>query len=141
MSLLKGWEEKAIQKRKSLYNLIPKEWRLSENILNNLPKNSTLVPSQCGILSKLDLEITEIDNIQELAKHIANGKYSAMQVTEAYCKRAAIAHQLINCLAEIFFDQAFQRAQYLDDYYKSNGGKTIGPLHGIPISLKDQFNI
>jgi len=141
MSLLQSWEEKAGEKRNSLYNLIPEEWRLSESILNNPPKNSTIVPSQCGILSKLDLEITEIDNIEELANHIAHGKYSSIQVIEAYCKRAAIAHQLVNCLAEIFFIQALERAHYLDDYYKSTGGKTIGPLHGIPISLKDQFNI
>jgi amidase len=141
MSLLQSWEEKADEKRNSLYNLIPEEWRLSESILNNPPKNSTIVPSQCGILSKLDLEITEIDNIEELANHIAHGKYSSVQVIEAYCKRAAIAHQLVNCLAEIFFIQALERAHYLDDYYKSTGGKTIGPLHGIPISLKDQFNI
>jgi amidase len=141
MSSLQSWEEKAAEKRRSVYNLIPEEWRLSESILNNPPKNSTIVPSQCGILSKIDLEITEIDDIEELANKISNGKYSSVQVTEAYCKRAAIAHQLVNCLAEIFFKQALERAQYLDDYYKSSGGKTIGPLHGIPISFKDQFNI
>jgi amidase len=141
MSSLKPWEEKAAQKRTSIYNLIPKEWRLPESIMKNPPKNSTLVPSQCGILSKLDLEITEIDHIEELARRIANGKYSAVQVTEAYCKRAAIAHQLVNCLAEILFKQALERAQHLDDYYKSTGGKTLGPLHGVPISFKDQFNI
>src|SRR5438067_153934 len=104
MSLSTSWEEKAHEKQKSLYNLIPKEWKLSQSILNNLPKNSTIIPSQCGILSKIDLQITEIDNIQELAQQIANGKYSALQVIEAYCKRASIAHQLINCLAEIFFN-------------------------------------
>ena len=133
MSLLQTWEEKASQKQLSLYNLIPQEWRLSQSIIKNPPKNLTTVPSQCGILSTLDLEITEIDNIEELAYRIAQGKYSAVQVTEAYCKRAAIAHQLVNCLAEIFFIQALERAHYLDNYYKSTEGKTIGPLHGIPI--------
>jgi amidase len=141
MAALKTWEEKAEQKRILLYNLIPQEWRLSESIIKNPPKNLTIIPSQCGILSKLDLEITEINDIEELAYRIAEGKYSAVQVTEAYCKRAAIAHQLVNCLAEIFFIQALERARYLDSYYKSNQGKTIGPLHGIPISFKDQFNV
>jgi amidase len=141
MSSLESWEEKARQKQISINNLIPQEWRLSELILNNLPKDSTRIPVECGILSKLDLEITEIDNIEELSDRITQGKYSAVQVTEAYCKRAAIAHQLVNCLAEIFFDQALERARYLDEYYQSTGGKTIGPLHGIPISLKDQLNI
>ena len=59
----------------------------------------------------------------------------------AFCKRAAIAHQLVNGLAEILFTEAIARAHYLDSYYRSSDGKTLGPLHGIPISLKDQFNI
>lgn len=45
-----------------------------------------------------------------------------------------------NCLHEIFFDEALDRAKYLDDYYAKNN-KTIGPLHGLPISLKDQFHV
>jgi len=38
------------------------------------------------------------------------------------------------------FDEAIQRAEELDVYFAKEG-KTIGPLHGLPISLKDQFNI
>ena len=141
MSSAETWKEKAFRKRSSLLNLIPQEWRLPESVLKSLPKDCTMIPSQCGILSKLDLEITEIDDIDELAGRIAVGMYSAVQVTEAYCKRAAIAHQLVNCLAEILFTQALERANTLDEYFKSTGGKTIGPLHGVPISFKDQFNI
>lgn len=32
------------------------------------------------------------------------------------------------------------QAKELDAYYKKNG-KTVGPLHGLPISLKDQFRV
>ncbi|CAF3570909.1 unnamed protein product [Rotaria socialis] len=141
MSSTETWQEKVNKKRSSLYQLIPQAWRLSDLILQSLPKDCTMVPVTCGILSELDLEITEIDDIDELSCRIANGIYSAVQVTEAYCKRAAIAHQLVNCLAEILFTQALDRARSLDEYFKSTGGKTIGPLHGIPISFKDQFNI
>lgn len=35
---------------------------------------------------------------------------------------------------------ALKRAKELDDYYAANK-KTVGPLHGLPISLKDQFRI
>jgi amidase len=45
-----------------------------------------------------------------------------------------------NCLTEIFFDRAVMRAQELDEYLKRTG-KPVGPLHGLPISLKDQFDI
>lgn len=32
------------------------------------------------------------------------------------------------------------QAKELDAYYERNG-KTVGPLHGLPISLKDQFRV
>ena len=41
---------------------------------------------------------------------------------------------------EIFFEAAIADAQKLDDYFAQNG-KPIGPLHGLPISLKDQFHV
>jgi amidase len=43
-------------------------------------------------------------------------------------------------LLEIGFDTALARAQELDDYFKTNS-KLIGPLHGLPVTLKDQFHI
>ena len=43
-------------------------------------------------------------------------------------------------MTETFFDQAIQRAEYLDSYLAENG-KVVGPLHGLPISLKVVGNI
>ncbi|KAL8847886.1 MAG: hypothetical protein Q9221_007097 [Calogaya cf. arnoldii] len=45
-----------------------------------------------------------------------------------------------NNLLEIFFDQALEQAQRLDQYMDKTN-QTIGPLHGLPISLKDQFHV
>jgi len=58
----------------------------------------------------------------------------------AHKQRAAIAQQALNCLTEIFFDQALERAAYLDDYI-TRMGKPVGPLHGLPIALKDSINV
>lgn len=46
----------------------------------------------------------------------------------------------VNCLTEIFVDQALSRAAELDAHLK-NTGKVVGPLHGLPISLKDQLHM
>jgi amidase len=43
-------------------------------------------------------------------------------------------------LHEIFFDAAIADAEKLDDYLEKNG-KPVGPLHGLPVSLKDQFHV
>lgn len=38
------------------------------------------------------------------------------------------------------FRDALQRAEELDDHLGRHG-TPIGPLHGIPVTLKDQFNV
>ena len=38
------------------------------------------------------------------------------------------------------FNDAIERAQKLDEEFQKTG-KVVGPLHGLPISLKDNFNI
>lgn len=43
-------------------------------------------------------------------------------------------------MTEIFIERALARAKEVDEYLKTHG-KPIGPLHGLPISLKDQFCI
>ena len=47
-----------------------------------------------------------------------------------------------NCLTEIFFDEAIERAKKLDLEYNQNScHKTLPPLFGLPISLKDSFQV
>ncbi|KAH8646583.1 acetamidase [Tricladium varicosporioides] len=84
--------------------------------------------------------LTDIDDIEELAGFMARGEKSVEQVILSYISKAVAAHETTNCLTEVNFKSALERARSLDEYFKTNG-KTIGPLHGIPITLKDQFNV
>lgn len=45
-----------------------------------------------------------------------------------------------NCLSEIFFEEAITRAKECDAFLQKYG-RTKGPFHGLPISIKDNFNI
>lgn len=45
-----------------------------------------------------------------------------------------------NCLTVIMFNDAIERAKQLDAELKKTG-KPTGPLHGLPVSLKDNFNV
>jgi amidase len=45
-----------------------------------------------------------------------------------------------SCLTEMFFDQGIERARWLDAYMEKNG-RPYGPLHGLPISIKDSFKV
>ena len=38
------------------------------------------------------------------------------------------------------FQEALEQAKKLDEFYAKEG-KTVGPLHGVPVTLKDQFNV
>lgn len=42
-------------------------------------------------------------------------------------------------MTETFFEQAQERARYLDDLRSK--GTLAGPLHGLPVSLKDTYQV
>lgn len=90
------------------------------------------------LLSEKEFEITD-STLRQLSEKIGLGEWSSTDVFKAFAKRGTIAHQFTNCALELFTDEGLERAKYLDEYYAKNG-KTIGPLHGIPISLKEQMN-
>ncbi|KMQ41939.1 Amidase [Trichophyton rubrum] len=150
-----AYKEIARRKQAQLESKIPQSWRLpaqwipagalsaEESITNTRSYDQsdiTDIPRRCGLLTARELEITEAWNVKGLLAEIANGKLSCKDVCQAFCKRAAIAHQLTRCLTEPLFDDAMKRAEKLDDHFKRTG-TTYGPLHGLPISVKDTFDI
>ena len=138
-----------IARRKQAYrdSTIPSAWRVSPDLLPKDPpkleygpQNVLSVPRKCGVLSELEVSMTEEYTIKSLLAAIASKQLKAVDVTTAFCKRAAIAQQLTNCLTEPLFTSAVSRATELDAYLENNG-KPWGPLHGLPITMKDTFNI
>jgi amidase len=87
------------------------------------------------LLTARELEITCVQDAVVLLEKIHSKEWSAFEVTVAFCKRAAIAQQLVNCLMDIDFEGGIRRAKELDEYLASTG-KVVGPLHGLPVSLK-----
>ncbi|KAK0643850.1 amidase signature domain-containing protein [Cercophora newfieldiana] len=137
---LRSWEPHAAAKRASTLAKIPPEWRLDPAQIEEAKRQRDitgpfiqrfLYPSETAIVTRDAVDLTNA---------VREGQLTAIQVTAAFCKTAAISHQINNCLLEIFFDQALERAQYLDEYFAEHG-KTVGPLHGLPVSLKDQFHV
>lgn len=140
----KTWQEKAEIKRNQVAAAIPQEWRLPENLIQRMtehdPTNILGIPGRCGILNKQELNITENYDATALLENLASGQFTAVEVTTAFSKRSAIAQQLTNCLTETFFEMARNRARELDDHLAATG-KTVGPLHGLPISIKESFSV
>ena len=92
------------------------------------------------MLTDLDKQITNTTDARTIQNNILTHKWSCEQVAVAFCKRAALAQQLTNCLTEILFNEAIAQAKGQDEHYKTTG-KPIGPFHGIPVSLKDSHDI
>lgn len=119
---------------------VPEEYYIPQSYVDNPPLDVRDIPRQCGILTEEELEITENYDTVSLANAIATRKYSSVTVAKAFCKRAIIAHQVSCCLTQWFMDEALERAKTLDDHLERTG-KTVGPLHGVPISIKEHIAI
>ncbi|KAF8140227.1 general amidase [Boletus edulis] len=132
-----SWFDLATDKKQRQQNAIPKEWLITSPPASTL--NVISIPETCGLLTPQELVITNED-VDGLLKKLASGEWTAVAVTTAFYKRAIIAQQLVNCLTEIFVERALARAAELDEAFKRTG-KVVGPLHGLPISLKDQLCI
>ena len=130
------WKEIGRLKQKELQDKIPADWKIPK------PPDDQLNVIDYGLsyLSKEELEIANGSAVQAL-NNIRQGKWTSLQVTRAMCHAAAIAHQTTNCLTAIMFDQALSRAKELDDLFKAQNGKDLAPLHGLPVSIKDCFQV
>lgn len=86
-----SWEKIAADKRARIEASIPQEWRIksmpTEDSVMDFPKTS-------GIMTAEELTITE-SSATDLVAQMAAGKLTSVAVTTAFCKRAALAHQLV----------------------------------------------
>jgi amidase len=71
---------------------------------------------------------------------VAARTYTSVEVLRAFTHRAAVAHRLLHCCLDIPYKQALRRAEELDQHIAATG-KTVGSLHGLPISVKDQCRL
>ncbi|KAJ6437431.1 amidase [Purpureocillium lavendulum] len=134
------WEQIGARKREALAASIPEEWRIPADLLPPASQDDvTTWPETSGWFTEDELAITQ-QTAADLVAQLVTGKLTAEDVTRAFCKRAAAAHQLTNCLSETCFDRAIATARARDEHF-ARTGKPVGALHGLPISLKDNFHL
>lgn len=93
-----------------------------------------------GMSSKNHLKIIEA-TASELQQHLQCGDLSSVQIVETYLEHIKMHNHSgmkVNALISTMpKDVALLKAQELDEERKN--GKVRGPLHGIPIIVKDVF--
>ncbi|KAI5918223.1 amidase signature domain-containing protein [Camillea tinctor] len=134
------WQKTAAHKVQENLEKIPHQWRLSKDITGQAAKERNI--SDDFIDGLLDSETAQITNkdLPVLMTEVSRGSLTAVKLVTAFCQRAAYGHQLNSNLLEINFEGAVKRAEALDKYRNDNG-KLIGPLHGLPVTLKDQYHV
>ncbi|HLO31774.1 MAG TPA: amidase [Anaerolineales bacterium] len=73
----------------------------------------------------------------ELASLIRHGKISSQEVLEAHLSQIAQQNPSLNAIVTLNEEQARRKAKQADDALA--GGEIWGPLHGVPITIKDVF--
>ncbi|KAK1983999.1 amidase [Colletotrichum cereale] len=76
------------------------------------------------------VDIISIEDAASLSLMISHGDISCENVVKVFIKS----------LTEILFEDALRRARELDAYMTKHG-RPFGPFHGIPVTVKDQFNV
>lgn len=99
------WEQIARKHFEEQKKKIPSDWVLDNAKLEQLRGAGTaqegrLIDLQAakksGILDSNEMNITENYTARELLRHLRQGTLSAERVVTAYCKRAAVAQQLVS---------------------------------------------
>lgn len=97
--MAEGWKGKAAAKRAATLDKIPLEWRLNQMELDKASKQRDLTGSFIQqYLTQDEMDVTQQDATALVSK-IKQGEYTARRVCVAFCKAAAIAHQMVRRIA------------------------------------------
>ncbi len=79
-----------------------------------------------------------------LARAIRNGRLSSVEATRSHLERIARENPALNALVVVDRDGALKAARAADRALaarKSDAMKPLGPLHGVPITIKEAFDV
>jgi hypothetical protein len=97
------WKDAVALKQAQLSAAFPKEWQLPASVLRSTDLSltsttdltKTNIVQKCNIMTDRELAITEDYNARQLLTNMASCEMTALEVTVAFSKRAAIAQQLV----------------------------------------------
>ena len=96
------WEARAAAKRASTLEKIPWRWRLSPKDLERAAEQQNLTGAFIQqFLDEQDISIISMDSVP-LANALMEGTLTAVQVTTAFCKTAAVAHQIVSIYSKLY---------------------------------------
>src|ERR1700691_541855 len=85
------------------------------------------------------LEPAAFQTATEIASSIADGRVRSRDVLELYLHRVEKYNPILNAFVSLRADAARDEADVADRDRKA--GNLRGPLHGLPISVKESFDV
>ncbi len=74
----------------------------------------------------------------DAAEAIRSGRIDAVEIMQAYLDRTAEVEDIVQAWAHLDPERALAQAEEADQARRE--GKTLGPLHGVPVGVKDIFD-
>lgn len=97
-----NWQDLVATKRHECEQKIPRDWLLSADQLALAQETPRVLdidlPRRSGLLSEVELDLTENYTASQLLVKLTSGQVSSSVVTTAFCKRAAIAQQVVSTI-------------------------------------------
>jgi aspartyl-tRNA(Asn)/glutamyl-tRNA(Gln) amidotransferase subunit A len=77
-------------------------------------------------------------SLTEASRNMRAREVTSVQLTKAYLDRIRIYNPKLNAFITVMYEQAMEQAEAMDA--ETMAGKSRGPLHGLPIVLKDNID-
>lgn len=77
----------------------------------------------------------------ELAALIRNGEVSSLEVVDAHVTHARRVNPVLNAVVVEQYEQALAAARRADQTLHDKGAGNVGPLHGVPCTIKESFAV
>ena len=78
-------------------------------------------------------------NAHELIDLIKKKELSSVELLEALLKRVEKVNPDLNAVVQLDVEKALEKAKQADKDVAE--GKELGPLHGLPITIKDAYSV
>jgi amidase len=97
------WQSISRRKLEHQASCIPQEWLLPARFTSaaGAVNNVVNVPRECGLLTDVDLEITEARDATALVEKLAKGELKSADVVRAFCKVGSLPLNLLLDVEEL----------------------------------------
>ncbi len=90
-------------------------------------------------MSAASLETITSLSATQIAQRIARRELSSAEAVEAHLERISEVNPALNAVVVPLYDEARQAAKAADEAVAR--GEPLGPLHGVPITIKEMFHV